>query len=192
MASAPEHNVPTAGHAPDESRRTEGGSVFVLLLLGMSVLAATVRLWGIADRELWFDENCTFYIVHHLFDWPADGPDPLSEVAHLPYFFLLNLWTGIVGETIWGMRSFSALIGALTVSHYPDGNFRGLWFQGSLGVYNFKVETNAAEDTQGSYSIGATGGYRFSLADSTINIDVVVLDQSSLQPMALIDIGINF
>ena len=115
MASAPEHNVPTAGHAPDESRRTEGGSVFVLLLIGMSVLAATVRLWGIADGELWFDENCTFYIVHHLFDWPADGPDPLREVAHLPYFFLLNLWTGIVGETIWGMRSFSALIGALGV-----------------------------------------------------------------------------
>ena len=41
--------------------------------------------------------------------------DPLREVAHLPYFFLLKLWTGIVGETIWGMRSFSALIGALGV-----------------------------------------------------------------------------
>ena len=112
MASAPEHNrVATAGHTPNES----GGPIFVLLLIGVTVLAAAGRLWGIADRELWFDENCTFYIVHHLFDWPADGPDPVREVAHLPYFFLLHLWTGIVGETIWGMRSFSALIGALGV-----------------------------------------------------------------------------
>ena len=81
----------------------------------MSVLAAAVRFWGIGEGEFWFDENCTFYIVHHLFDWPADGPDPLREVAHLPYFLLLNLWTGIVGETILGMRSFSALIGILGV-----------------------------------------------------------------------------
>ena len=115
MASSPKHNVPTAGHAPNESRGTAGGSVFVILLIGLSILAAAVRLWGIADGELWFDENCTFYIVHHLFDWPADGPDPLREVAHLPYFFLLHLWTSIVGETNWGMRSFSALIGALGV-----------------------------------------------------------------------------
>ena len=92
-----------------------GSRGFAWALVVVAIVAGGLRFHDLDARDLWFDENCTFYIVHHLFDWPADGPDLLREVAHLPYFFLLNLWTDIVGETIWGMRSLSALIGALGV-----------------------------------------------------------------------------
>ena len=92
-----------------------GSRGFAWALVVVAIVAGGLRFHDLDARELWFDENCTFYIVHHLFDWPADGPDLLREVAHLPYFFLLNLWTDIDGETIWGMRSLSALIGALSV-----------------------------------------------------------------------------
>ena len=80
------------------------------------IIAGAVRFSGLAQRELWFDENCTFYVIHHLYDWPADGPHFQREVGHLPYFFLLQGWTRLAGETIWGMRSLSALIGCLTVA----------------------------------------------------------------------------
>jgi|GEM_PF-3163754 len=86
----------------------------VSLLLAILALAAIVRFWGLTERELWFDENCTFYVVHHLLDWPTDGPG-ISQVAHWPYFAFLCGWTRLAGETLDGMRTFSALCGVLGV-----------------------------------------------------------------------------
>jgi len=79
------------------------------------LLAAAVRFAGITDRELWLDESCTYYYVHHLFNWPADGPDPWLELTTVPYTVLLHAWTRVAGETILGLRSFSAVAGLLTV-----------------------------------------------------------------------------
>lgn len=87
-----------------------------LLLALVVALAGWVRFSGLGDRELWFDENCTYYAVHHLLDWPADGPDPWRELAHLPYVLLLRGWTAIVGESAWGLWSFSAVVGSITVA----------------------------------------------------------------------------
>ncbi len=89
--------------------------LFTVGLVVILAMAAWVRFSGLADRELWFDESCTFYASHHLLDWPTSGPDPRHELAHIPYFFLLHLWTRLAGETAWGLRSFSVVLGCLGV-----------------------------------------------------------------------------
>jgi Dolichyl-phosphate-mannose-protein mannosyltransferase len=88
----------------------------VLAVLAATLLGGVLRFRGLSRLELWFDENCTYYISHHFFDWPTVGPDRFLEVAHVPYFFLLSLWTSCVGESVWGLRSFSALVGTLTIA----------------------------------------------------------------------------
>ena len=84
-------------------------------VLMVIVLAAGVRFSHLTERELWLDESCTYYYVHHFFDWPADGPDRWLELTNVPYTFLLNLWTRAFGETVLGLRSFSAVAGCLAV-----------------------------------------------------------------------------
>lgn len=88
---------------------------FWVALALLLVMAAWLRFSGLSKHEVWFDEACTFYVVDHLFDFPPDGPDPRTELAHVPYFFLLRCWTDLVGRTAWGLRSFSALCGVLAV-----------------------------------------------------------------------------
>lgn len=94
---------------------------FAAALALLTVIACYLRFRGLTHRTLWLDESCTFYAVHHLFDWPSQGPDPWLELAHGPYFFLLHLWTLLVGvveaapRSAWALRSFSALVGSLTV-----------------------------------------------------------------------------
>jgi hypothetical protein len=89
--------------------------LFVYGLTALVLAGALLRFDGLTDRDIWLDESCTFYAVHHLLDWPADGPDPQRELAHMPYFLLLHGWTRLLGETAWGMRSLSALAGTLTI-----------------------------------------------------------------------------
>ena len=90
-------------------------TAFAAGLAVVAVVGVWVRCAGLTSRELWFDESCTFYAVHHLADWPTDGPDPQRELAHIPYFAALHLWCRFAGETVFGMRSFSALMGCAGV-----------------------------------------------------------------------------
>jgi hypothetical protein len=79
-------------------------------------LAAWIRFGELTARQLWIDEAATFYCVHHWDAWPADAPDRDREVTHRAYFFLLRLWTHAFGDDAWGLRSFSAAIGVITVA----------------------------------------------------------------------------
>jgi len=90
-------------------------TAFAVGLAVVVVAGVWVRFTWLTSRELWFDESCTFYAVHHLADWPADGPEPQRELAHIPYFAALHLWCRLAGETAFGMRSFSALMGCACV-----------------------------------------------------------------------------
>ncbi|MEK6676677.1 MAG: glycosyltransferase family 39 protein [Planctomycetota bacterium] len=99
-----------AADAPSSSRSKGWWGI-----VAVTAVAAGIRFYGLDRRQLWLDENCTFYWARHFFNWPADGPQPWYEPAHLPYFFLLHGWCKIVGDSAWGLRSFSALIGTLTV-----------------------------------------------------------------------------
>ncbi len=100
---------------PSRPLASNGTLLFVFGLIGLLGVGAWLRFDGLTDREVWLDESCTFYAVHHLPDWPADGPDRVRELAHTPYVALLHAWTRLFGETAWGLRSFSALIGAASI-----------------------------------------------------------------------------
>ncbi len=95
--------------------RDIGRHGFALGLLLITAVAAGLRFDGLTLRDLWLDENCTFHWVHHMFNWPAEGADPWKEPAHLPYLFLLHLWTRVAGEAALGLRSFSAIFGCIGV-----------------------------------------------------------------------------
>lgn len=91
------------------------GVSFAAGLIALAVVAAVLRVAGLADRDLWLDENCTWYWSHHFFAWPSAGPPRWNEPAHLPYFLLLHLWTGVLGDGVAALRGLSAACGTLTV-----------------------------------------------------------------------------
>lgn len=85
------------------------------LALALITLAGGVlRFVGLGQRDLWFDEGCSFYYVQHLFDWP-EGSSLLVESTNLPYYLLLYLWTGLFGVSEPAMRSLSAAVATLTI-----------------------------------------------------------------------------
>ena len=103
-----------------QSSHTEAGpgtrrATFWGLVVLLTATGAWLRFESLTARELWFDESCTFYAAHRLLDWPADGPDLRKEVAHTPYFLLLHFWLSAFGETAWGLRSLSAVLGCLAI-----------------------------------------------------------------------------
>ncbi len=79
------------------------------------LLAGVLRFSGLAEQEIWIDESCTSYVAGHWGDWPDDGPDRETSVAHKPYFWALSIWTQMVGQDAWGLRSFSAIGGCFAV-----------------------------------------------------------------------------
>ncbi len=101
----------------DVGAETPGGRRWYVTGFALALcLAAFLRFDHLTRRALWYDEVCTYYVVHHLPSWPVDGPKPERELAHRPYFGLLGLWTTLVGESAWGLRSFSALMGCAGVA----------------------------------------------------------------------------
>ncbi len=95
-------------------RRVSEVSLFGAALIAIVIVACLLRFQDLTARELWLDESCTSYWVHN-FTLIDDARSPWNEPAHVSYFFLLRWWTRVFGETEWGMRSFSAVVGSLTV-----------------------------------------------------------------------------
>lgn len=104
-----------------------------------------------------------------------------------------------------GSGTLSALALTATANYYGHDFFRGLWLQGGLGA-SFLSTTNAGVEQQATsfmtiltvgwrgywdlgLNIGVCGGIQY-LNDP--NFNNVRLSGSGLQPLALIDVGINF
>src|SRR5262245_26116300 len=78
------------------------------ILLGMVVVGGmALRLYGITERSIWFDEAASWRTVQ--FPWR----EMFTRVAadnHLPlYFILLKLWTGAFGDSLLAMRGLSVI-----------------------------------------------------------------------------------
>ncbi len=76
------------------------------------VLAASVRFLGISDESLWLDEGVSVYASRMsgsaLINWTAAD-------IHPPFYYLaLKCWT-LFGQSEFAFRSFSAVLGILTV-----------------------------------------------------------------------------
>ncbi|MDQ6836471.1 MAG: glycosyltransferase family 39 protein [Actinomycetota bacterium] len=85
------------------------------VLVGLlTVLAAVIRLVGLAHQSYWYDEADTVSILHT----SAGGllaRVPTWETTPPLYFMLAWLWAHLLGDGEAGLRSLSALAGILTV-----------------------------------------------------------------------------
>src|SRR5690349_6311718 len=90
---------------------------FIAILTAILLLAATFRIYHIIQRPIWTDEGTTTF---NLFDFNGQDNliDGLAARDHHPplYYYLLQGWVALTGDTILAMRYFAALAGILSVA----------------------------------------------------------------------------
>lgn len=85
----------------------------VAIVISLTVVGAALRFGTLDVQSVWLDESSTILLVRRGFAgmlshlWSEETP-PL-------YFVLVWAWTKIVGAGVLGFRSFSALIGTITI-----------------------------------------------------------------------------
>jgi uncharacterized membrane protein len=85
-----------------------------LVIGALVVVAAALRFATLTHQSLWFDEAQAVHEMRlslgaMLHAWSANEPNP-------PLYFVLGwLWTHVFGASAGGLRSFSAVVGTVTV-----------------------------------------------------------------------------
>jgi len=79
-------------------------SLFFILLL-----AAGLRFYRLDGSSLWSDEGNTWALLDHSFGQIAQLA--AADIHPPGYYWILKIWTTVVGTSATGMRSFSALCG---------------------------------------------------------------------------------
>jgi mannosyltransferase len=88
-------------------------------VLGLTLLAALLRFYGIGHQGYWFDEGNTVLLIH-LSPGKMFGLLPQTESTPPLYYCVAWVWARIFGFGEAGLRSLSALIGVLVVPvSYP-------------------------------------------------------------------------
>ena len=85
------------------------GPFFVL------ALSSVLRLWGLSDRSIWFDEASAWACVDQ---FRVSGIiKSCQQNVHPPFFYLiLKCWVGFFGDSLTSIRALPALFGVLTVA----------------------------------------------------------------------------
>jgi uncharacterized membrane protein len=86
----------------------------MVIVAGLTVLAAALRFVRIGHQSFWYDESFTVLLVHHS---PSGmlGLLPRTELTPPLYYLLAWPWAHIFGYGEAGLRSLSALAGVATV-----------------------------------------------------------------------------
>lgn len=92
----------------------EHGPVLVAALL-LGAVAVGTRLWAISDKSLWLDEAESWRYA--LMPLSKMIPYTVDQADQNPpfYFVMLHFWVRVFGGSEAGLRSLSAVAGALTV-----------------------------------------------------------------------------
>lgn len=85
-----------------------------LIVLALTVLAAVMRFATLNVQSIWLDESATIILVRHGF-WGMLSHLPASESAPPLYYIVVWAWTKVFGVGALSFRSFSALVGTITV-----------------------------------------------------------------------------
>ena len=85
-------------------------AIFVFIL----ALAVFLRFYCLTCSSLWHDEGNSWAVAQRGLDQIAR--DAAADIHPPGYYYLLKLWAGPFGFSAWGIRSFSALSGILTVA----------------------------------------------------------------------------
>ena len=86
----------------------------ILIVVALTVLAATLRFAGIGHQSLWYDESFTATLVRHPVGQML-GLLPRTELTPPLYYLVAWVWTRVFGFGAVGLRSLSALAGVATV-----------------------------------------------------------------------------
>jgi mannosyltransferase len=86
----------------------------VEIVIALTALAAALRFGTLNVQSIWLDEAATMVLVHHGFGGMLSHLSS-SESAPPLYYMLVWGWTKIFGAGPLGFRSFSALVGTLTI-----------------------------------------------------------------------------
>jgi 4-amino-4-deoxy-L-arabinose transferase-like glycosyltransferase len=116
VSSSALHDV---GH--DAARRRAAGGTGhaatrspAAVLLALTVIAAALRFGTLDVQSIWLDESATLLLLHRGFSGMLSHL-AASESSPPLYYVLVWGWTKIFGAGPLGVRSFSALVGTLTV-----------------------------------------------------------------------------
>ncbi|HEU4703186.1 MAG TPA: glycosyltransferase family 39 protein, partial [Conexibacter sp.] len=112
--SATVRRVPTTVRESAAPPRTGSAATPWLALGAIVVLAAALRFATLRTQSIWFDEAATWDLVRRPFgEMLSRIPDGESNP---PLFYVLEwVWTRVLGDGEFGLRSLSALAGVLTV-----------------------------------------------------------------------------
>jgi mannosyltransferase len=86
----------------------------VQAVIALTVLAGALRFATLGVQSIWLDESATMLLVRRSFSGMLSHLAS-SESAPPLYYILVWVWTKLFGATPDGFRSFSALVGTLTV-----------------------------------------------------------------------------
>lgn len=95
---------------PADSRLRQPGAIVIALIVG----AAVLRFGTLNVQSIWLDESATMILVHRGFSGMLSHLSS-SESAPPLYYILVWAWTKLFGAGPLGFRSFSALVGTLTI-----------------------------------------------------------------------------
>ncbi len=92
---------------------TRSGILNSFLLLAILLIAAFVRFYALDASSLWNDEGTTWALLARSF--PDIARNSAADIHPPGYYWLLKVWTSLLGTSAWAMRSLSALLGVLLV-----------------------------------------------------------------------------
>ncbi len=84
------------------------------MVLGLTVLGAVLRFATLNVQSVWLDESATMILVHRGFSGMLSHLSSSESTPPL-YYVLVWAWTKVFGAGPIGFRSFSALVGTLTI-----------------------------------------------------------------------------
>lgn len=84
------------------------GSLIAILAVGL-----LLRLWGLGDQSLWFDE--TYSVLIASLPWKTALEALLIDGVHPPLYYLLQKGVLLLGEEAWLLRLPSAIFSALSL-----------------------------------------------------------------------------
>jgi len=92
----------------------EDRRIQVFVLASLCVLYTAVRLWGLTDSCLWFDELFSVHAAEHA--WNSLPWFVALDLIHPPLFYiLLKLWIAIGGESLLWLRLFPVLFSVIAL-----------------------------------------------------------------------------
>ncbi|MEM7032363.1 MAG: glycosyltransferase family 39 protein, partial [Chloroflexota bacterium] len=78
------------------------------------LVATLLRFYQIDAQSLWSDEGNSYALIQAGF---VDIANRTAFDIHPPlYYWLLKLWSVILGESVFALRSFSAVLGKIYIN----------------------------------------------------------------------------